>query len=273
MEPFRGGFLVTDGHHNRVLHVGLDGDIIKRMAFDNVVPTGLELQGMTVYMAQAGPAPHLPEDGKVVAFKSHSTSVKRGGRSVLLLVDVEFGRGGKLYALSQGDWRRLPRRSGAAEYRGALVRANANGTFTVVEDGLNQPTSLDFIGNTAYVVNLTGRFLWTIDVAPAVPMTFTVLNLADSGPGSLRQAILEANSASGADVIRFASKCERDHHADRRSVGHFRLPDDQRSGRKQADDQWKRCQPRLLHRGRGRRHDRRTGDDRWPGGHGRRHLQ
>lgn len=34
--------------------------------------------------------------------------------------------------------------------------------------------------------------------------TFMVLNLADSGLGSLREAILDANKHSGADVIRFA---------------------------------------------------------------------
>src|SRR5216683_691943 len=34
--------------------------------------------------------------------------------------------------------------------------------------------------------------------------TFTVYNLADSGSGSLRQAILDANANPGADRIRFA---------------------------------------------------------------------
>lgn len=37
-----------------------------------------------------------------------------------------------------------------------------------------------------------------------VPSTFTVRNLADSGPESLRQAILDANDSPGADLIRFA---------------------------------------------------------------------
>jgi hypothetical protein len=36
-----------------------------------------------------------------------------------------------------------------------------------------------------------------------VPSTFTVLNLADSGAGSLRQAVLDANLHPGADLIRF----------------------------------------------------------------------
>ena len=34
--------------------------------------------------------------------------------------------------------------------------------------------------------------------------TFAVLNVLDSGPGSLREAIQAANSAPGADLIRFA---------------------------------------------------------------------
>ena len=38
---------------------------------------------------------------------------------------------------------------------------------------------------------------------PAEAATFTVTNLADSGAGSLRQAILDANSASGADIVAF----------------------------------------------------------------------
>src|SRR5262245_47127333 len=37
-----------------------------------------------------------------------------------------------------------------------------------------------------------------------VPSTFTVLNLADSGAGSLRQAVLTANAMPGADAIAFA---------------------------------------------------------------------
>src|SRR5262249_33413289 len=37
-----------------------------------------------------------------------------------------------------------------------------------------------------------------------LPSTYTVLNLADSGPGSLRQAVLDANAHPGPDTIRFA---------------------------------------------------------------------
>ncbi len=38
----------------------------------------------------------------------------------------------------------------------------------------------------------------------ALPSTFTVLNFGDSGAGSLRQAVLDANANPGADLIRFA---------------------------------------------------------------------
>ncbi len=38
---------------------------------------------------------------------------------------------------------------------------------------------------------------------PLRAATFTVLNTNDSGPGSLRQAILDANATPGADTIAF----------------------------------------------------------------------
>src|SRR5262245_64683427 len=50
------------------------------------------------------------------------------------------------------------------------------------------------------------RFVPRLDVLEdrTLPSTFTVLNLADSGPGSLRAAVLVANTSPGADVIDFA---------------------------------------------------------------------
>ena len=49
-------FLVTDGHHNRLLYVTLDGTITEVKTFTDIVPTGLALSGNTVYMAEAGPS-------------------------------------------------------------------------------------------------------------------------------------------------------------------------------------------------------------------------
>ncbi len=165
IQPYRGGFLVTDGHHNRVLGVTLDGEVTELVAFGDIVPTGLAVRGDTVYMAQAGPVPHLPENGKVVAFgpRLAPTTVAAGAR---LLVDVEFGPGNALFALSQGVWTGRFGGEGtpADPDTGALVRVNRDGTFTVIVDGLDRPTSLEFIGKTAYVVTLTGE-VWRIDGA------------------------------------------------------------------------------------------------------------
>ena len=41
LEPYRGGFLVTDGRHNRVYRVTLDGAVSEFITLGNVVPTGL----------------------------------------------------------------------------------------------------------------------------------------------------------------------------------------------------------------------------------------
>jgi hypothetical protein len=157
METYRGGFLVTDGHHNRVLKVQLDGTVSEFNVFGNVVPTGLEVHGHTVYMAQSGPVPHEPEDGIVWSFGPKSltpTEVASGGR---LLVDVEFGLGRKLYALAQGHWDGAFAGSPAIPWDGSLLEINEDGTFSVIADGINLPTSVEFIGNTAYVVGLAGE--------------------------------------------------------------------------------------------------------------------
>jgi hypothetical protein len=169
LETYRGGFLVTDGHHNRVLQVTVDGTVTEMIAFGNNVPTGLEVAGNTIYMAEAGPVPHLPEDGKVVSFEPGSATATEVASGAPLLVDVEFGRGRTLYALSQGDF---PAGGNPAEpaleNTGALVKVNGDGTFSVVVDGLNQPTSMEFIGNTAYVVTLGGE-VWKIDGVSCPP--------------------------------------------------------------------------------------------------------
>jgi sugar lactone lactonase YvrE len=163
MDTYRGGFLVTDGHHNRVLRVALDGEISELIAFDDIVPTGLAIRGNTVYMAEAGPVPHLPQNGKIVAFQTKSPAAEEVASGGRLLVDVEFGRGHSLYALSQGFFvPGHPEGSPAEPNTGSLLRVTEDGTFSVVVEGLNQPTSLEFIGDAAYVVMLRGE-VWKID--------------------------------------------------------------------------------------------------------------
>lgn len=163
LETYRGGFLVTDGHLNRVLQVTLDGEVTELIAFGNIVPTGLATSGNTVYISQAGPVPHLPQDGKVVSLQRKSSTATEIASGAPLLVDVEFGRGQRLYALSQGVFPvGSEPGSPALPNTGALVAVNRNGTFSVITPGLNQPTSLEFVGNTAYIVSLTGQ-IWKID--------------------------------------------------------------------------------------------------------------
>jgi len=160
LQKYRNGFLVTDGHHNRVYQVSLDGRISELIAFNDIVPTGLAVHGKTIYMAEAGPVPHQPQNGKIVAFAPGSSTAVEIASGARLLVDVEFGRGRTLYGLSQG---RFPEGGfpgdPALPNTGSLVLANADGTFTVLVRHLNQPTSMEFIGNTAYVFGLAGEIL------------------------------------------------------------------------------------------------------------------
>jgi hypothetical protein len=58
--------------------------------------------------------------------------------------------------------------SPASPNTGALVEVNRDGSFTVIADGLDQPTSLEFIENTAYVVTLTGQ-IWKIHSVLGLP--------------------------------------------------------------------------------------------------------
>jgi len=168
LEPYRGGFLVTDGHHNRVYRVTLDGKITELIGFGDIVPTGLAVRRNTIYMSEAGPVPHLPENGKVVSFGPKSATATEVASGSPLLVDVEFGRGRTLYALSQGVGSGGPPGSPALPDTGALVKVNGDGTFSVVTDGLDRPTSLEFIGTTAYVVTLGGE-IWKIDDVSGPP--------------------------------------------------------------------------------------------------------
>src|SRR5215207_2004651 len=162
LQVFRGGFLVTDGHHNRVLHVTLEGQITEVVTYGNIVPTGLETSGNTIYISQLGPVPHLPANGKVVAVDPNSWSSADIASGARMIVDVEYGRGHTLYALSQGVWDGVGEGSPAQPDTGRLVRVGSDGTLSPVTDSsgnelvLDRPTSMEFVGKAAYIVSLTG---------------------------------------------------------------------------------------------------------------------
>jgi hypothetical protein len=159
MQAYKGGLLVVDGHHNRLLWVSVDGDISELVAFPDIVPTGTAMWGNKIFLAQAGPIPHDPSMGKVLALEPKSYTPIEAASGLRLLVDVEFRPGRSLYALSHGEWNGQFEGSPALPNTGALARVNEDGTFTILVDHLNQPTSLEFIGNTAYVTLLSGSIL------------------------------------------------------------------------------------------------------------------
>jgi sugar lactone lactonase YvrE len=164
MEPFRGGFAVTDGHHNRVLYVRPNGQVRELLAFDNIVPTGLAAAGgHRLFMGEAGPVPHLPEEGKVVDITPSLHCPVEIASGAPLVVDVEFGPDGRLYALSQGIWDLppLPGNAGApaSADTGSLTRVDRHRRLTPVAGPLDRPTSVAFDNRSAFVVTLTGKVL------------------------------------------------------------------------------------------------------------------
>ena len=165
IEVYRGGLLVSDGHHNRVLWVSQEGDISEFKQFGNVVPTGMDVSGHTVYLAQTGPVPHTPADGKVVTFGPKSDSVHVEASGAPLLLDVEFGRGRSLFALSQGQWDGQFPGSPAIPFDGALWEVNADGTLRLIADGINLPNSVEIIQNDAYIVTLAGEIVRIRNIA------------------------------------------------------------------------------------------------------------
>ncbi len=162
MQPFHRGFLVTDGHHNRVLRVFLDGDVSELRAFDDIVPTGLDVSGDKVYMSELGPVPHRPEDGRVVTFTTRGSAVREVARGASMTLDVEVGPHHTVYALSQGQWNGVEEGSPASPKTGRLVRVEHN-ALTAIHDSagnelvLDQPTSFEIVDDTAYVVSLSGN--------------------------------------------------------------------------------------------------------------------
>jgi sugar lactone lactonase YvrE len=171
LEVWHDDLLVTDGHHARVYRVDRRGSVSELLAFpstDDLV-TGIAVHHGRVYLAAPGPIPHVPATSKVLEVRS------RGGAAVVgtwpsgyqgqtgLVVDVEFGRRDRLYGLLQGHWdlEPVPDNEGlpAARRTGELVRVKGDGTFETVVAGLDQPTSVDFIGTSAFVVTLTGTIV------------------------------------------------------------------------------------------------------------------
>src|SRR5437879_12711757 len=99
-------------------------------------------------MAEGGPDPHTPQTGKVVSFGPKSSTATEIASGVPWVLDLHFGLGRTLYALSFGTFDpNTELLNPAVPNTGALVKVNGDGTFTVVLHGLNHPTSPHFRGN------------------------------------------------------------------------------------------------------------------------------
>jgi hypothetical protein len=168
LRPIRDGFVVSDGHLNRILRVSKDGtEITVLKQFNDVVPTGLAISGGTVFVAELGPSPNTPATGKVVSFglydKDPLAPAHDVAAGVSMILGTVFGPNGKLYALSQGIAPAgIQPAQPALPNTGRLLRVNYDGTFTILADKLNRPTSLNFVCNTAYIVTLTGE-VWKVE--------------------------------------------------------------------------------------------------------------
>ncbi len=158
------GFLVSDGHLNRVLRVTRRRISVLR-AFGDVVPTGMAIAAGRLYLAETGPIVGDQEIGGIVSFHQYGYhGVDSVASNVSMAVDVEFGPRGQLYALSQGVFGGGDPGAPAAPNTGQLLKVNDDGSTTVLADKLNLPTSLHFLGSTALIVSLAGE-VWKFDVS------------------------------------------------------------------------------------------------------------
>jgi len=131
--------------------------------FGNIVPTGLAVSGNRVYMAEAGPIPHLPPDGKV----SRSGPVRRPPRrspparhcwSTWSSAAIRRSSLSRRASAAGG-----PPATPATPNTGSLLRVNRDGTLTVISGPIRSAQRRSsFIGSTAYIVTLPGE-IWTID--------------------------------------------------------------------------------------------------------------
>jgi hypothetical protein len=170
MDVWRGGLLVTDAHLGRVIRVNRQGRISELVGFASTdsVPLGLEVVDGRVFLTTAGPIPHQPFTAKIRQVRRNGTTKVvgtwgpgyRGNRG--LIVDVEEDDG-PMYGLLQGYWdlEPTPENEGfpAAHDTGEIVVVRGAGTFRTVVRKLDQPTSMELVGDVAYVVTYTGTVL------------------------------------------------------------------------------------------------------------------
>ena len=168
LETYRGGFLVTDGHHNRVLpgHARRRGQRADRVRQHRPDRAGDHGQHGLHGRGRTCPARSRGRQGGVV----QAEVTQRHGGGLRCPTPRRRGvwpRSRSVRPLA-GHLRWRPSGcSGGAEHRQPR-EGERNGTFSAVVDGLDRPTSVEFIQNTAYVVTLTGE-IWKIENVSGPP--------------------------------------------------------------------------------------------------------
>jgi hypothetical protein len=159
-----GDFIVVDANFNRVLRVKLNGDIEVIASFGNIVPTRVQPLNGTAYVSQIGAFPHTPDSGRVSLLNLGSGALSTVASGVPYIIDVESGPGGNLFAISFGE---QPEGEGgeddppAVPFTGQLLVVGG-GAFAPIVTQLFLPTSLDFIGNSAFIVTINCQ-VWRVD--------------------------------------------------------------------------------------------------------------
>jgi hypothetical protein len=117
------------------------------------------------------------------------TSLQSSGREVI-------PAGGELLAV-------LPMRLDADALSDLVVLRKGHPTPAVALTRRHAGLSGGLRGSSFAPDNL-GGYVGALPLAPSLAQTFTVVNTNNSGPGSLRQALLDANANAGADTIVFS---------------------------------------------------------------------
>lgn len=158
-----GNLLVVDSNHNRLLVVDtFQGTISQLAQFQNIVPTGATRADNVLYLSQIGAFPHTPQDGRVWALTLPDGEPSLVAAGVPFVIDVEKGPSSRLYALSFGTQPASPEGPPADPFSGKLLLVRDNGTFGILVANLTMPTSLEILGDTAFITTLNGD-VWRVD--------------------------------------------------------------------------------------------------------------
>jgi len=155
--PDGSALYITDGASGRVLRVTLDGSIRVFAELPNMPPlTGLGFgPDGRLYFAMFSLLPHTPGSGEIWAADS-SGQLSLAASGLTMPIDVSFDSTGSMYILefSKGIRPHQPYATG----NGRLLRAEPNGSPTIVLDHLDYPTAMVFSQTGDLYIAVGGAF-------------------------------------------------------------------------------------------------------------------